>query len=129
MNPTSLIESLECAIIIVDRELKIELVNISAETLFCQSRRYLLGQPLEQLIQNESVAKCIQDCLSNNSQFTLREVAIVVNGAESLVDLTLSSISNKTDSSPSIISELNVINRISRFMKEKNQLELSLIHI
>lgn len=123
MDPISLIESLECAIIVIDRELKLELVNISAETLFCQSRRYLVGQPLAQIIQNESVDKCVQDCLENNSQFTLREVPINVNGSESLVDLTLSSVNNKKGVLPSILLELNVINRISRFMKEKNQLE------
>ena len=123
MDPTSLIESLECAIIVVDRELRLELVNISAENLFCQSRRYLIGQPLNDLIKNEALDKCIQDCLKKNSQFTLREVAIQVNGSELLLDLTLSSVSNIKGVLPSILLELNVINRISRFMKEKNQLE------
>lgn len=123
MDPISLIESLECAVIVIDRQLKLELVNISAESLFCQSRRNLIGQPLHKFIQSEAVDKCVQDCLLNNSQFTLREVPIYVNGAESLVDLTLSSVSNKKGVLPSILLELNVINRISRFMKEKNQLE------
>jgi len=123
MDTTSLIESLECAIIVIDRQSKIELVNISAETLLCQSRRYLVGQPLANLIDNEAVEKCIEDCLENNAQYTLREVSIDVAGQESLVDMTLSSITNVGGIEPSILVELNVINRISRFMKEKNQLE------
>jgi len=123
MNYASLIESLECAVIIIDRQSNIELVNISAETLFCQSRRYLLSKPLVSLIPNKAVEKCIEDCLENNAQFTLREVAIDINGRESLVDMTLSGVTNVEGLAPSVLVELNVINRISRFMKEKNQLE------
>ncbi len=123
MNYASLIESLECAVIVIDRQSNVELVNIAAEKLFCQSRRYLLSQPLVNLIPNDSVEKCIEDCLQNNAQFTLREIAIYVAGRESLVDMTLSCVTNADGDAPSILVELNVINRISRFMKEKNQLE------
>ena len=123
MNYASLIESLECAVIKIDRQSNIELVNISAETLFCQSRRYLIGQPLCNLIPSKSVKRCIEDCLENNAQYTLREISIMVAGCESLVDMTLSSVTNEDNAKPSILVELNVINRISRFMKEKNQLE------
>lgn len=123
MNSEALIESLECAVIVIDREKVVERVNIAAETLFCQSRRYLVGKPLHAFISNEVVDKCIQECLLNNAQFTLREVALDVNGAESLVDMTLSCVTNARTTRPSILMELTVINRISRFMKEKNQLE------
>lgn len=123
MKYLSLIESLECAVIVIDRQSNLELVNISAETLFCQSRRYLLGQPLTNLIDSEAVQKCIDDCLQSNAQFTLREVAIKAGSRESLVDMTLSCVTNAGNDEPSVLVELNVINRISRFMKEKNQLE------
>ncbi len=123
MNYASLIESLECAVIVIDRQSNIELVNISAESLFCQSRRYLIGQPFARLIQNDAVEKCIEDCLQNNAQYTLREVAIEFEDRESLVDMTLSCTTNIDSVETSILVELNLINRISRFMKEKNQLE------
>lgn len=123
MNYASLIESLECAVIVIDRQRSIELVNISAETLFRHSRRYLLGQPLANFISNKAVDKCIEDCLENGSQYTLREVAIEFDDREALVDMTLSSVTNIDNAHPSILVELTVINRISRFMKEKNQLE------
>lgn len=123
MKYASLIESLECAVIVIDRQSKVELVNISAETLFCQSRRYLLGQPIVNLMPSQSVAKCIEECLDSSAQFTLREVALDVAGQRTLVDMTLSSTTNLDAINPSVLIELNVINRISRFMKEKNQLE------
>jgi two-component system nitrogen regulation sensor histidine kinase GlnL len=123
MKYASLIESLECAVIVIDRQKNVELVNISAETLFCKSRRYLLGQPIVNLIPSKSVAKCIEECLESNAQFTLREVALDVAGQQTLVDMTLSSTTNVDAIKPSVLIELNVIDRISRFMKEKNQLE------
>ncbi|MFT6407326.1 MAG: two-component system nitrogen regulation sensor histidine kinase GlnL [Arenicella sp.] len=123
MKYASLIESLECAVIVIDRQKNVELVNISAETLFCKSRRYLLGQPIVNLIPSKSVAKCVEECLESNAQFTLREVALDVAGQQTLVDMTLSSTTNVDAIKPSVLIELNVIDRISRFMKEKNQLE------
>ncbi len=136
MNQATLIESLECAVIVINRECLLELVNISAETLFCQSRRNMLGRSLSDFIDNSVLDKCITECFENNSQFTVREVSLVVMGRESLVDVTLSSTSatnsiatgadgviSETIAQPFILIELNVINRISRFMKEKHQLE------
>ena len=99
MNYTTLIEGLECAIIVINRECELELVNISTETLFCQSRRTLVGRALKELIDSEVLDKCIDECFESGSQFTLREVPVVVLGKESLVDITLSSIS--TCSEPS----------------------------
>jgi len=119
----ALIESLECAIILIDQEQIVERVNVSAETLFCQSRRYLLGKSLNQLIPNELVATSIADCMATNSQYTLREVELKVLGGNSLVDVTLSCVTNRHGVEPSVLIEINSINRISRFMKEKNQLE------
>ncbi len=123
MNYASLIESLECAVLVIDRDRHILLANISAETLFCQSRRYLTDQPLSQLIDDETVHKCIDDCLQSNAQYTLREVSVQVNGRESLVDITLSGVTNMDEDQQLLLVEINLINRISRFMKEKNQLE------
>jgi len=118
-----LIESLECAIILIDRASNVERVNISTETLFCQSRRYLMGKKLAELIPNESVLKCVEECRKDQSQFTLREIPLEIVGRESLVDMTLSCVADEKGVEPSILVEINSINRISRFMREKNQLE------
>ena len=123
VNSNALIESLECAIILIDRQRLVERVNISTETLFCQSRRYLVGRDLRELIPNDTVESCIDECMRSHSQFTLREVSLPVMGSDSLVDMTLSCVTNTDGIEPSVLIEINSINRISRFMKEKNQLE------
>ena len=123
VKSNALIESLECAIILIDHHSMVERVNISAETLFCQSRRYLVGKELPDLIPNEDVLECITKCMSNQSQYTLREVGLMIGSRESLVDMTLSCVATDRGGEPSILIEINSINRISRFMKEKNQLE------
>jgi len=119
----ALIEGLDCAIILIDSDSTVRRVNIAAETLFVQSRRNLVGQKLDVLIPLESVRNCVQDCLKNSSQFTLREVEIKVLEHDSLVDITLSSLATSDEQEPELLIEINSINRISRFMKETNQLE------
>jgi len=124
VNSTKLIESLECAIILVNPSDVVEQVNIATETLFSKSRRYLIGQQIGDLITDETVIKCIAECKKQNAKFTLREVELSVLGAQPLVDMTLSAITNEQqDGNPVTLIEINSINRISRFMKEKNQLE------
>ena len=123
LKSNALIESLECAIILVDQDSNVERVNISTETLFCQSRRYLIGQKLSELVPDSAVLKCVEECKVDQSQFTLRESVLDISGTESIVDMTLSCVTNADGVAPSILIEINSINRISRFMREKNQLE------
>ena len=123
INANLLLENLEAALIVIDSERVLRQVNISAESLFEQSRRYLLGQKIDELIPLPLVENCISECLTDNAQFTLREVAIQLHDRETLVDMTLSAISGKRGVEPSVLIEINSINRISRFMREKNQLE------
>lgn len=123
MNSKQLLESLECSIILVNQHEVIEQVNIATETLFSKSRRYLLGQAIRELIPNEVVVRCLQSCREQNAKFTLREVELSIAGATPLVDITLSSVTTDQGGEMSTLIEINSINRISRFMKEKNQLE------
>jgi two-component system nitrogen regulation sensor histidine kinase GlnL len=119
----TLFESLKSAIILVDRDSTIERVNIATETLFSQSRRNLVGKSLTDLIPQQVVVKCMANCLRTNAQYTLREVELKVFGQESLADMTLSCVTSAHGVETSVLVEINSINRISRFMKEKNQLE------
>ncbi|MBX2849367.1 MAG: PAS domain-containing protein [Acidiferrobacterales bacterium] len=123
MSPDLILESLECAVVIIDEKGVVQTVNLATETLFCQSRRYLIGQNFDELLPDSYVRDCIKDCLWNNSKFTLREIPIEIIGGEILVDVTISCISSKRGVEPSVLIEINSINRISRFMKEKNQVE------
>ena len=123
VNGETLIESLEVAIMLLDNDCVIKQVNIATETLFEQSRRNLIERQLEELIPQESVHKCFAECLANGSQFTLREVALNVAQKEVLMDMTISSVAGSGDKANFVLLEINSINRISRFMREKNQLE------
>jgi len=123
VNSDLLIESLECAVILIDQHNVVQRVNIAAETLFCQSRRYLVGKSLNQLITDDVVERCVNDCKQQNAKYTLREVELNISQEQPLVDMTLSSVTSADGVEPSILIEINSINRISRFMKEKNQLE------
>ncbi|RBP53312.1 nitrogen regulation protein NR(II) [Arenicella xantha] len=123
MDSQDLIESLECALLLVDTGGKIVRVNIAAETLFCQSRRYLVGLSIPELIPDELVQSCVHKCMTQNAKFTLREIELEISGYQALVDMTLSAVGGTAKSGSATLIEINSINRISRFMKEKNQLE------
>ncbi len=123
MSPDLVFESLECAVVVIDDQCIVHTVNLATETLFCQSRRYLIGRKLDEFLPNEQVNKCIRDCLENNSKYTLREIPIEIVSGETLVDITLSCVSSRRGIEASVLIEINSINRIFRFMKEKNQME------
>ena len=123
LNSELVLESLESAVILIGQDDHVELVNIAAETLFCQSRRYLVGKHIGELLDDDTVRKSLQECRDYGAKFTLREVELSLLGQSLLVDVTLSVITTQYGVEPSILIEINSINRISRFMKEKNQLE------
>ena len=123
MTADLIFESLECAVLVIDENRIIQTVNLASETLFCQSRRYLIGRNINELLSNDSVDRCIDDCFDNHSKYTLREIPIEKIGDPILVDITLSSILERSLINDSVLIEINSINRISRFMKEKNQME------
>lgn len=122
MRTDIVVENLRAAIVIVDAQHVVQSVNLAAETMFLQSRRTLIGQTLESMVPVDSVIRCVSDCLQNNTQYTLREIEIVLSDSQVLVDISLSSV-NAQGAEPSVLIEINSINRISRFMREENQLE------
>lgn len=123
LNSELVLESLESAVIVIDQSNHVKLVNIAAETLFCQSRRYLIGKHINELLDDTVVRKSLQECRDYGAKFTLREVQLGLLGQNLLVDVTLSMVTTQYGMEPSILIEINSINRISRFMKEKNQME------
>ena len=123
MDTKQILENLDCGVIVVNGQGVVQFVNIASETLFCQSRRYLIGRHLKELISASKVMSCVNNCLGSHGMYTLREIPIRVNTDETLVDITVSRISGKQGIEPIVLIEINSINRISRFMKEKNQME------
>lgn len=123
MDADSILENLECAVILINDELTIQFVNIASEILLGQSRVNLIGKCFVEFIPNSKVTSYIETCLKNKSMYTLREIPLNLIGKETLVDITLSCVSNRRGIEPSVLVEINSINRISRFMKEKNQTE------
>lgn len=123
ISDQTLVESLEAAIILVDSDFVVQRVNIASETLFEQSRRNMLGKRLINLIPLVDIGRFIDECIETGSPFTLRELTIALPSREILVDLTLSAVPTQQAAKPLILIELNVIDRISRFVREQNQLE------
>jgi len=118
----TILESLDTAIVVVDQELIIRSVNIACEEIFSTSRRNMNGESMANFVPNQDVLERAKDCLESHSQYTLREVQIDSLRDGILVDITLSYLPQEGDDQ-CVIFEISSINRISRFMREKNQLE------
>lgn len=131
MNHEIILENLEVSVIVLDQERQVLFANVAAETMFYKSRRRLLGSRLSDLIPNDDVRRRVDDCLASHSSYTLREIELNSPNGEALVDISLSPLSHTTDADgdgvlhlqQACLLELNSIKRISRFMKEKNQME------
>lgn len=122
MTTDIIIENLRAAVLLVDNQHIVRSVNLAAETMFLQSRRTLVGKQLSSVVPAESVRRCVAECLQNNMQYTLREIEIELSDSDVLVDISLSCVTTP-QAEPAALIEINSINRISRFMREENQLE------
>jgi two-component system nitrogen regulation sensor histidine kinase GlnL len=118
----TILESLDTAIVVVDQHLVVRAVNIACEELFATSRRNMVDQLITDFIDNNEVELKAKDCLETQSQYTLREISIDASNEAQLVDVTLSYLPQEGEDA-CVIYEISSINRISRFMREKTQLE------
>ena len=101
-----IVESLDAAILVLDQEMVLRKVNVSAETLFGQSRKNMLGQNISTLISLDTVTKYIEECQRDHSQFTIREVVLTLPRQEKLVDITLSSMPTDGTGGSFVLMEL-----------------------
>lgn len=123
MQSDVLIESLDSAIVLVDQSMAIQQVNIATENLLGQSRRYLVGQNIFNVINGDGVVGRVKECLENGSQFTLREVNIDVQLGKTLADITLTRVSTAEGLQNFVLFEINEVNRIANFMHEERLIE------
>ena len=127
MNPVennqTLVENLEVAIILLDRQSVVRRVNVATETLFQKSRRYLIGCYFKELIGLPLVTQCVRDCLNESAKFTLIELAVEQANGELLLNMSISPAGGSKDSEPCVLIEINSIDRSAQFIRESYQIE------
>ena len=122
-NNYGLLENLEVAVILIDRQGVVRRVNSATENLLEKSRRYLLGCQFTELISNQAVAQCVCDCLKESAKFTLRELQVELLDRELLVDMTLSSVFDEQGDGAAVLVEMSSLDRSAEIIRVKNQLE------
>lgn len=111
-----LFEQLNTAVICVDVESRICLINTAAEALLGQSRRSLMGQSLLSVLPQKEIEPYLKQCLQDDSQFTLREVELLQQQQSVFVDISIAPYSDAEQRL--VVCELNQLNRITDFAKE-----------
>lgn len=123
MHSDVLIESLESAIVLLDEAMVMQQVNIATEILLGQSRRYVLGLKIFDVMNGAGIVERATECLQSGSQFTLREVSIDVPSGKTLADITVTRVSTAKGLQDYVLLEINEVNRIASFMHEERLIE------
>jgi len=107
MNTDRLVHLLQTAILVVDRDLKIDWCNAASEELLQRSRRQLVGAHLsEVIIDTDFSLKIISRSLLSGNPYHQKQANItLLNQAHFLADLTVSSIDN--DGEQNLLVEIN----------------------
>jgi two-component system nitrogen regulation sensor histidine kinase GlnL len=116
-----ILEGLTEAVLLFDRELRLQYVNPAGETLFSISARHLLGQPYAALLQDEDDLEAeLGRALANSQPFTRHEVGLRMGpDQERVVDFTAMPLLDPGQE-PAILVELHPVDQLLRISREEN---------
>lgn len=95
-NKTPLVDSLNTAVILLDRQLKLQYLNPAAENLLAVSNRQIAGSYWPDVIQvKNGLTHRLETVLQDQSPLTEHELEIQVSGVKKKVDFTVSPLTDK----------------------------------
>ncbi len=117
----NILDNLNTAVLLLDRELTIQCINSSAEMLLGFSSQKVTDQPISLLFTDEDIIDSIQDAIDTHHPFTQRERSISLADRKVIVDITVQPIQLEV-SNRYLLIELNQLDRHIRISKEENLL-------
>jgi two-component system nitrogen regulation sensor histidine kinase GlnL len=116
------VDSLNTAVIIVDRDLQLTSINPAGEMLLATSARLSLGQPLERLlVDSVDFLDSLRRALDNHHAFTEREIQLQLhNGNSMTVDCTVTPFDNPEGNG--LLLEMTQVDRQLRIAREESLL-------
>ncbi len=124
MNNTSLkksdlLDTLTCAIVVLDTGLAVVYMNQSAEMLFGQSQQRALGMPVASLLRSREVLEHLELALSLSDPQSIRECQIELASNEAItIDCVITPISLR-DWNNHLLLEVHRIDRKLRIVREE----------
>ncbi len=113
----SVLENLNTAVITLDHKLRVLFLNLSAETLLDTSLKRIQGQHITTLISQPDFQADLDRSVTQNQQYTRREINLPIHGEMITVDYSATPVSN-TDAS--LLLEINTRDRLQRITREES---------
>ncbi|NOZ11946.1 MAG: nitrogen regulation protein NR(II) [Gammaproteobacteria bacterium] len=118
-NAQHVLESLNTAVVIFDKELHLSSINPAAEMLFAISANQMIGEDLSRILSDsEALAASLHKTLESGHPFTARNILLTLVGGDRItVDCTVTPISSGKDAPKDTQGLLVEINRIDRRLR------------
>ncbi|MCZ6830886.1 MAG: nitrogen regulation protein NR(II) [Gammaproteobacteria bacterium] len=115
-----LLDNLNTALLLVDRELRVSFINASAQALLELSETRSVGVCIQQLFPHQSDLMAeLEAALRDSSPYTSRGFCLTLaSGRELRVDLIVTPFQDVADESTALILELQAVDRIMRISRE-----------
>ena len=116
------LEFLATGVVLLDADLHIQALNLSAENLLEVSASRALGSPLEELLdQSNEWYPLLYQAIAENYPMVRRAIALTTRtGQERTVDITLSPISGKLKNG-CLLVELNMVDRLQAISRDESE--------
>ena len=120
-SPSQILDQLSTAVVILDRELSVSLMNTAAQNLFNCSFSQATGKKLEQLaIYPEEIKQNLKLSIENEQPFTAREIDLKIPDSQTeLVDMT----ANLGNLPNTLVLEIKPVGRFSNIAQEKTDFD------
>ncbi|HEC12420.1 MAG TPA: PAS domain-containing protein [Acidiferrobacteraceae bacterium] len=122
-NAQHILESLNTAVVIFDKALRLSSINPAAEMMFKISANQMLGEDLSRLLSDsETLAASLRNTLDSGHPFTARNVLLTLVGGDHItVDCTVTPLGYARDNY-GLLVELTRIDRRLRMAREETML-------
>ena len=116
------LDLLATGVILLDADLHIQALNLSAETLMEVSASRAVGSPLKELLdESNELYPLLYQALSDNYPMVRRAIPLTTRmGQERTVDITLSPIAG-TVGNRCLLVELNMVDRLQAISRDESE--------
>jgi two-component system nitrogen regulation sensor histidine kinase GlnL len=120
----TLIDSLNTAVLILDRDLHLISINPAGEMLFATSARLALNIAFERLLLDSTdFIEALQHALSDRHPYTEREIQLKLHNGQNLtIDCTVTPVDDDDSCPAGLLLEMTQVDRQLRIAREENLL-------
>jgi len=119
-----LIDSLNTAVLVLDRNLHLQHINPAGEMLFATSARLMLNQPVERLIlDSPNFISALQRSTKNRHPYTEHEIHIKLHNTQTItVNCTVTPLEDPDNPATDLLLEITQLDRQLRIAREESLL-------